>query len=188
MIIKQLNPDNTPLQNVKQRFFALRNGMLADRLRQSGAPYSIIFGLNLPQLHEVAATFGTDSELAETLWANKTTRESRLLAPMLAARSAFSPDDARRWLSSLTGGTEEVDVLCHELVRHLDCATDLIDELKDAPEAIKRYVALRLTFSKIADNPAKARNIAIAEMERNEPITHAVAKQLADEVDFMQGY
>ena len=50
--------DFNPLQNIKRRFFALRNGVIADTLRRAGSPFKIIFGLNLPQLAEIAAELG----------------------------------------------------------------------------------------------------------------------------------
>ena len=42
------------MQTVKRHFFALRNGVIADALRRAGSPFRIIFGLNLPQIAEIA--------------------------------------------------------------------------------------------------------------------------------------
>ena len=89
------------MQTVKRRFFAMRNGVIADTLRSAGLPYKIIFGLNLPQIVEIAGDVPHKRELAEALWANNTTRESMLMAPMLIDPSSFSMEDARRWLDTV---------------------------------------------------------------------------------------
>lgn len=60
--------DFSRLQHVKRRFFAMRNGVIADTYRRAGSPFRIIFGLNLPQITEIAAEFAPDSELAAELW------------------------------------------------------------------------------------------------------------------------
>lgn len=59
------------MQRLKRRFFAMRNGITADALRRVGQPFRVIFGLNMPQLREIAGEFGPDEELARELWANR---------------------------------------------------------------------------------------------------------------------
>lgn len=186
MKIDELDTSKTPLQNIKQRFFALRNGMLADMLRRAGSPYRIIFGLNLPQIRQVAEVFGTDHELAEVLWANDSTRESRLIAPMLADRNRFSVEDARRWLSMLNGTVEEVDILCWALLRHCAYAPDLVDELAGSDEDIRRYTALRLAANLVSTNPDRYRKIAENERQRGCELTANLANQVIEESEFLQ--
>ena len=106
------------MQTVKRSFFALRNGVIADVLRHNGSPFRIIFGLNLPQIADVAAHTPRSQELAEKLWANSTTRESMLIAPMLVELDAFTLDDARRWVSDVPV-REVADVLCLKLLKLL---------------------------------------------------------------------
>ena len=43
------------IQLIKRRFFAMRNGIVADTIRKAGFDYRMIFGLNLPQLKDIAA-------------------------------------------------------------------------------------------------------------------------------------
>ena len=186
MDISNLDSEKTPLQNVKQRFFALRNGALADMLRKAGSPYSIIFGLNLPQIREIAAAFGTNPELAEQLWNNQTTRESRLLAPMLIDKSTFSENDAARWLSSLNGTSEEADILSHTLLRHLPFTKSLTDSLTHSDEPIKRYIGLRLLLSSLTAYDETALQMANIELERDEALTRPVALQIVDEISYLK--
>ena len=52
----------------------MRNGIVADTLRKAGSPYRIIFGLNQPQISEIARVTGCNHEMAETLLADNHTR------------------------------------------------------------------------------------------------------------------
>lgn len=144
MEILKIDDEKTLMQNVKQRFFAFRNGVVADMLRHCGSQYKIIFGLNIPQLREIASAFGYNAELARQLWENSTTRESRLLAPMLFDPAALTLTEARELLEGLTPNAEEVDILCHSLLRHTTFARQLLDELNTSDDKWHRYTALRL--------------------------------------------
>ncbi len=48
-------PDFNLMQAVKRRLYAMRNGALAAQMRNAGLHYRINFGLNIPQLKEIAA-------------------------------------------------------------------------------------------------------------------------------------
>ena len=52
------------MQEVKHRLYAMRNGAVADYMRRMGAPYKIIFGVNLPHLSEIASETVPSQELA----------------------------------------------------------------------------------------------------------------------------
>lgn len=185
MQIANIDNDRTLIQNVKKRFFALRNGILADTLRKSGSPYRIIFGLNLPQLNEIANAFGYNKELANELWQNKNTRESRLLAPMLVAPDNIRVEEVKEWISDLAGSTEEADVLCHSLLRKTSFVEQLIDELITSHDDNKRYVAFRLAFALINKDSDKIRVFAENELRKNNDKTRGIAKHLLQEIDFL---
>lgn len=185
MIIEKEDPTFGKMQNVKRRFFALRNGDIAAVLRKSGSPYRIIFGLQLPQIVEVASATGTDAEMAERLWANDSTRESRLMAPMVADRTEFSPADAKRWIASLMS-VEETDILCHRLLRHLSFAPELVEEFAaDGNDDMRRYLALRLARNLVYTRPELARKVAGEELARNADMTKRLAAETLDEADFV---
>lgn len=131
------------LRDVKQRFFAFRNGLLADMLRRQGAStHRTIFGLNVPQLREIAAEAGTDPELAELLWADADVRESRLLAPMVAAPTADAFGKMDRVQTA-----EEADILCHSLLRRCPDAMDAAKSRLADPAPLVQYCALRLLLN-----------------------------------------
>ena len=136
---------NEIIKNIKQQFFAYRNGMLADTLRKAGDPHKMIFGLNLPQIMQIAAETGKNKVLATALWTDEYgCRESRLLAPMLMPSQEFTIDEAMEWCSGVEC-VEVADVLCHRLLRGTDFAYKLAQLLcSDAKDAMEKYVALRL--------------------------------------------
>ena len=134
------------MQSVKRDFFAMRNGVIADTLRRSGSPFKIIFGLNLPQLSEIVQRTPHRRDLAERLWANSTTRESKLMAPMLIGRDEFTIEDARRWIADVVA-EEVADVVCLKLLKHLPFASDFANELAASDDRLARYTGLRLKFN-----------------------------------------
>lgn len=176
-----------PMQTVKRRFFAMRNGVIADTLRRAGSPFSIIFGLNLPQIVEIAAEVPAEDApaLAEALWQNRTTRESMLAAPMLMQREAIDEPAAERLLRE-SPCAEVSDVLCHRLLRHLPFAAGLARRLAADPDPMVRYGALRLMFNLVAIHPAEAAEMARTEQLRQCPQTLPIASALLDEATWLQ--
>lgn len=175
----------SPMQQVKRRFYAMRNGIVADTLRRSGHPCRMIFGLNLPQIIDIAAETGPSAELAEELWADRRTRESLLLAPMLYPASAITPETARAWMRAVPAA-EVADILCHRLLRRLPSAWDLASELATDPEPMTRYTALRLMRNILTrENAHLVRPVAEAELDRAEPLTRPLCLNILDEITFL---
>lgn len=138
-----MDGDKSPLQAIKHRFYAMRNGIVADTLRRAGAEYRVIFGVNLPQLKEIASDIGYDAVLARELWANVSTRESVLLAPMIMPAEEFTIDEARRWVASAPS-VEAVDVLCLRLLGRMPFAAQIADECLVSDLRLMQYAAMRL--------------------------------------------
>lgn len=96
---------------------AYRNGIVADVYRKAGIScYSIIFGLNLPQLKEIAAEAGKDAELAQELWDDTHVRESRLLSTWLWPADMITPELIDR-LTRESQTKEERDYIALNLTR-----------------------------------------------------------------------
>lgn len=181
------------MQQVKRRFFAMRNGMLADQMRSRGLSYKVNFGLNIPQIKDIAAdllasgmTSSEQLELACRLWENMNTRESRLLAPMIFPADIMPRETARLWLSEAQT-TEIADHLCHSLLRRLPFAAEIATELFNTPEAtsMQRYSSLRLLLNLVATggmDPAPLEPLASAAL--NDTVARPVARQLMEEIEF----
>lgn len=131
-------------QAIKQKFMAYRNGVIADTLRKAGMPYKVIFGLNVPQLGEIARQVTVDREvLAEHLWDDREVRESRLLACWL-----FDPTPMPRLralaLMRDVQTREEADILAFRLLRRLPYAAELVAELESDSSPLVAYAAQAL--------------------------------------------
>lgn len=196
-------PSFSLMQAVKRRFFAMRNGDLAAQMTAGGIGYKINFGLNLPQISDIAAALrdgtldGADhrpdaAEFAQTarlLWANTTTRESLLLAPMLIDPDTLPAAEATAMLAACPT-TEVADVLCLKLLKRHPDAEAIATGLYGRADAgtLGRYGALRLIMNLLAMNRcdlATAREMAEAETARNETLTRRLAHQILDEVEFL---
>lgn len=172
------------IQTIKRRFFAMRNGIVADTLRRAGSPFKIIFGLNMPQIAEIAAETPHDPSLARQLWANSTTRESMLMAPMLMPVDEMSLEEALEWIG-MSPAAEVTDVLCHRLLRHHTMSYDMACRLASSDSDMQRYGAMRLLWHHLTRQPDAIRLMAQNELERNCQLTHQPAIQIIDELDFM---
>lgn len=173
------------MQAVKRQFFALRNGIIADTIRKTTGAYKIIFGLNLPQLSDIAAETGKNEPLADALWENKSTRESMMLAPMLVSAETFPIKKSRKWASEAP--TQEVaDILCHKLLRHTPYALELAESLAQSPVSMDRYVAIRLLFNLLPASAPVARKVCEHELTLHDSETMSITRRLLDELDFFQ--
>lgn len=178
--------DKETIRQIKSDFFALRNGVIADRLRAAGSQYKIIFGLTVPQIESVAAKHPQSADLAEALWGNATTRESRLMATMVYPVADFTVAKARQWIAE-ADTTELVDMLCFKLVRNLDGAEALAFELAAEPKTL--YAGLRLLMNLLVlrrlSNVARAKELA-GTLKDGSDAEGRVARQIADEIEFCQ--
>lgn len=118
---------------------AFRNGIIADTLRKAGYPYNVIFGLNLPQLSQIAKSFYANHELAAALWQDKNVRESRLLATYLFPTD-ITEDEAKQLIDDLQTN-EEADMLAFRLLKKLPYANDLVALYSLNPNPIQRHLS-----------------------------------------------
>lgn len=160
------------MQLLKRSMYAMRNGIVADALRKGGCPHKMVFGVNLPQLAEIAREFGKNRDVAEQLWADASTRESMLLAPMLMPEEEFSAQDAKRWIDACPS-REVIDILCLKLLRLQPYALDLSQRLALDADQMRHYAGIRLMCNLAPKHPAMA-----VEMGRNE-MEQGNEKQLA---------
>lgn len=109
---------------IKADLHAAMNGVAAQSLRQSGATYRLIYGVDLPRLRSIAADYRPDRKLALALW-NDNIRETRMLAILLCPPAEFDSNLADLWVESLR--REESDLaglLVMDLIAHAPYAVD----------------------------------------------------------------
>lgn len=132
---------NETIREIKQRFFAFRNGILADALRKQ-TPYEIVFGLQVPQIAEIARSLEPSIDLAEALWKDVKVRESRLLATYLFPIPEIDKEKALK-LASEVNTVEEADMLAFRLLKRLPFAIELMNAM-ESRENISDYMRLTL--------------------------------------------
>lgn len=125
------------LKEIKHQFLAYRNGIIADSLRSAGYPYGIIFGLQVPQLGEIAKSQPPSMELADALWADANVRESRLLACWLFPAEEMTPEKTLSLIKSVKT-QEEGDILIFRLLRRLPFIKEVKATLGESDS--ERYV------------------------------------------------
>lgn len=173
------------MQQLKRRLFAMRNGVIADALRHNGYPYRILFGLNLPQIKEIAADFKPDPELAAALRADTGCRESQMLAPMLLTPADVTVTEAVEWLAELKA-TEASDILCHSLLRHHPQASEIVDAALATDSEMARYGAVRLMWNIFRTDIPRYKALAETEARRGGTAAAIIARNLVEEIEFLQ--
>lgn len=139
------------IKEIKHSFMAFRNGIVSDTLRKAGMPYNIIFGLQLPQIAEIARNIDKNLELADALWQDSGVRESRLLACYLYPLAEVNEDKAYELASSVQT-IEEADILSFRLLRNLAFADALANRLSSEDSQLISYCgkALRRNLDAMA--------------------------------------
>lgn len=175
----------TSLPEIKQRLYAMRNGMLADSLRHSGSPFKVIFGLNLPQIIEISNDIPKSIEIAEELRRNSTSRECQLLAPMIYPSEKLTLPEAEKWVTE-NESPEVADILCMKLLRRTLFAIELVDTLMASQRPMNRYTGLRLVLNFLSHETEKAKAYASAEFKLDHPQTKAIAYSVLDEINLLE--
>lgn len=167
------------LKSIRKEFYAYRNGIVADALRKGGDPHQLIMGCQLTDIITIASAYGKDRALANALWADTKHRECRLAAPMICPANGFTMADAEAWSKSVAS-TEEADVLCHRLLRHLPYAMQLFHALAASNEPMVRYVAFRLLLNLMVIGKIVGNTQLKAIVEAEKPKASAMLRPVID--------
>lgn len=175
--------DYNQMQQIKRRFFAMRNGVVAEALRQGGVPNHIIFGLNLPQIKEIATEFEKSEELSRRLWADARTRESGMLAPYLWPFDSMDMTEALQWIATAPS-YESIDILTLAVLRNQDYIPELFDRLVTFGDGKSQYSALRLYLA-THHSDISQRAIALAReiVSGSQPHCRNIAFQILQELE-----
>lgn len=123
------------LQQIKKDFYALRNGIVADTLRKAGMHYKVIFGLQIPQIAEIARAQSPSMELADELWVDRNVRESRLLATYLFPLESVNMEKAMA-LAMDVQTQEEADMLAFRIFKRLSFADELLKQMQKTENGV----------------------------------------------------
>ena len=153
-------------QDLKKEFFAYRNGIIAEQLRAAGDPHTMIMGCQLADIITIASHYNKDA--------------------MLYPIEEFKMETALAWCNSVES-VEVADVLCHRLLRHLDYAPALFDQLRQSDTILVRYTAWRLALNLLIMNKIAKTNELRAmvekELETAQPPLRQVLESIAEELN-----
>lgn len=130
---------------IRKAFYAMRNGLIVDTLRRGGLKYKYIFGLQLPQIKEIATRLSPDSPeeraiLARQLWNDTDCREARLTACHIMPPEHMAPGEAIVWAEGVLS-REEADILAFRLLRYVADAEAIAERLETSESSLSLYTA-----------------------------------------------
>ena len=88
------------VKDIKKELRASMNGILSAKMRETGMPYKLCFGVEIPRLMAIAGEFEKNHQLAQRLW-NENIRESKILSAMLMPVENFFPEIADIWVDEI---------------------------------------------------------------------------------------
>ena len=98
------------------------NGVASTAMRQT-ADYRMNWGVELPRLQELAAEYGKNHDLAQTLW-KESVRECKILAAMIQPIETFDEELADIWMESIRTA-EIAQIVSLYLFQYLPFATEM---------------------------------------------------------------
>ena len=174
------------IQKLRKEFFAYRNGIVAEQLRMAGDPHTVIMGCQLADVIAIANRYEKDARLAQALWDDTSHRECRMAATMLYPIEDFDMETALDWCQSVES-TEIADILCHRLLRHLDYAPQLWQQLHDSDQPLARYTAYRLLLNLLLMNgiekTSELRSMVEKALSTAPPPLQQLLKAIAEELE-----
>lgn len=111
------------LSAIKRSFRLLMNGEASRSMRERGLHYKLNWGIALPDLKRMAASYQPDLHLALALW-QEDVRECRIMATLLMPREEMTRDLVDVWMERVDN-VELAEQLTHNLLQHLPYAPQL---------------------------------------------------------------
>lgn len=111
------------LREIRKQLRLAMNGVVSASMREKGMEYKLNFGVSFPKIREIACTHEKDAALAEALW-QENVREMKILATLLQPADSFTPEQAGRWLRTVSN-QEITEFYCFNLLQELPYAPGL---------------------------------------------------------------
>lgn len=108
------------LKDIKTQLRLSMNGAVSQSMREKGLVYKLNFGVELPRIKGIAATYETDHALAQALW-KEDVRECKIMAALLQPVDSFLPEIADIWVESIQN-IEIAELTCMNLFQNLPYA------------------------------------------------------------------
>lgn len=83
---------------IRRKIRLSMNGIVSDQMTRNGIVYKSNFGVSIPRIREIAATYTPNHDLAQRLWMLDI-RETKIMATLLEPIAKFSVEMAGEWVS-----------------------------------------------------------------------------------------
>lgn len=130
------------LREIKQSFRLMMNGVASRSMREKGAEYRLNWGVGIPDLQKLAASYGKNYDLAIELW-KEDIRECKILATMLMPPEKMLPEVAEIWMEQ-TRSQEMAEMAAFNLFQHLDDASVLAYRWMASDRAVCQVCAYQI--------------------------------------------
>ena len=108
------------LKDIKTLLRLSMNGAVSQSMREKGLVYKLNFGVELPRIKGIAASYEKDHALAQALW-KEDIRECKILASLLQPVDTFLPEIADIWVDTMPT-VEIAELTSMNLFQHLPYA------------------------------------------------------------------
>ena len=108
------------LKDIKTQLRLSMNGVVSQSMREKGITYKLNFGVELPRIKSIAASFEKNHDLAQALW-KEDIRECKILAGLLQPIETFYPEIADIWVENMPT-MEIAELTCMNLFQNLPYA------------------------------------------------------------------
>ena len=180
---------NEYLKVIRKEFFAFRNGIIANKLRDAGDPHAIIMGCLLVDIVGITSRarerIGNEIDLAtvaQEMWNDTNSRECRLAAPMLFPPGLMSGQLALTWCQDIES-TEIADNLCHKLLRHIADSQEVMSQLITQEDTMAKYTGYRLMLNLILLGKLESTPTFRAIVEREAAVKNPALTLLLHDID-----
>lgn len=180
---------NEYLKVIRKEFFAFRNGIIANKLRDAGDPHAIIMGCLLVDIVGITSRarerIGNEIDLAtvaQEMWNDTNSRECRLAAPMLFPPGLMSGQLALTWCQDIET-TEIADNLCHKLLRHIADSQEVMSQLITQEDTMAKYTGYRLMLNLILLGKLESTPTFRAIVEREAAVKNPALTLLLHDID-----
>jgi 3-methyladenine DNA glycosylase AlkD len=88
------------ISDIRRKIRLSMNGIVSDKMTQSGIEYKKNYGVSIPRIKEIASAYSPNHDLAQRLWFLQV-RETMIMATILEPINAFTPALAQSWISQI---------------------------------------------------------------------------------------
>lgn len=105
------------IKDIKTQLRLSMNGAVSQSMREKGLVYKLNFGVELPRIKSIAASYEKEHALAQALW-KEDIRECKIMAGLLQPIDSFLPEIADIWVEDIRN-IEIAELTCMNLFQYL---------------------------------------------------------------------